>query len=577
MATIIPSSVPAELREKSRAEFDIYREFIKSELDDNVYILHSLHLISHGKKILGTEIDFLVISKNGVFGLEVKGGGISRDENGSWFTTNRYGSQNRLKESPIEQVKQSIGQLKNWIRDNTDINVNEVVFGYGVILPGVSEEAGLADIVGPSASHEIFYWRNDLKRDIRIYIEKLARFYRNKIDRETTQLSRPEIENIKNSLMGNFKVVEDPLWHRHKIESDQLYFTDEQFKVNEMLLGGKAVISGAAGTGKTFIAEHFAIRQADRGLKVIFIVFNTKLAKTLEQSVLRNCQSISQKNIKICTFHSFLISFISDIKSHPNSSNYQDFSSLIEQAIDGIVTGKKIDCDQLIIDEGQDILTNETLIFFDYLRESAGKDFNWVWFLDPCIQSSVFGKFEISAYRELRQRSNREQTLTVNCRNTHEIASAAGSVCDIKAPHYCNQHGPDVNWILLDSKITPEKLLRKEIHKFLQHGLQPHEITIITLVKFTDTFLAEKTESDGVNVFYAVDSFKIAIHTASSFKGLESPGVIVLNIDDSSFMGSDWVSSVLYVAISRARYICSVITSKYFNDLRVEKAISLYE
>ena len=68
----------------------LFREFRKFKTDDEIIILHSLGIAEHVNKIFG-EIDFVVICKEGILCMEVKGGQVERI-GGKWRFTNRYGA-----------------------------------------------------------------------------------------------------------------------------------------------------------------------------------------------------------------------------------------------------------------------------------------------------------------------------------------------------------------------------------------------------------------------------------------------------------------------------------------------------
>lgn len=78
---------------ESRAEQLVFDALAIAEFGDHHPIaFHSLFLTDHEKKRIG-EADFVVVSKYGLFVLEVKGGGISFVD-GVWSTIGRNGTKN---------------------------------------------------------------------------------------------------------------------------------------------------------------------------------------------------------------------------------------------------------------------------------------------------------------------------------------------------------------------------------------------------------------------------------------------------------------------------------------------------
>jgi hypothetical protein len=84
---------------------------IKEQLPDEDWIaLHSLGLTGHAAKPWA-EIDFVLIGPSGVYGLEVKGGQVSRRD-GLWLFRNRHNRINSKKEGPFEQVGTATSVLR---------------------------------------------------------------------------------------------------------------------------------------------------------------------------------------------------------------------------------------------------------------------------------------------------------------------------------------------------------------------------------------------------------------------------------------------------------------------------------
>ena len=127
---MIPST---PLHTDSAAEkrvFDQLRSAFSAGHQTGWFAMHSLNLPRHEYKRFG-EIDFIVCGPDGVFVLEVKGGGVScRD--GVWETRDRYGDTWRLKESPFKQAE---GALHGLIKKLPSALSHAFVFGYGVVVP----------------------------------------------------------------------------------------------------------------------------------------------------------------------------------------------------------------------------------------------------------------------------------------------------------------------------------------------------------------------------------------------------------------------------------------------------------
>lgn len=571
MAKLIPSIISEKARQKSRAEGKIFDCFVRSASDDKVIVLHSLDFIEHEKKVLGGECDFLIIFKGGIFGFEVKGGGVGRDADGQWYSQNRTGK-HHLRESPIEQIKDAMGSLKRWIKKEGLLDkFGEIVFGWAVVFPDVDRPASLATVVGPGISDENVFFEPDLRHDIQKFVNNLAKYFSSKSGTRTRVLSAPEIEKIASALRGEFFLDVVP---RHKlsvIENFQLYETDQQYQANKLLLNGDALVTGGAGTGKTIIAIRFADQEAERGRRVLVICFNRKLKDYIASKV-GILAGDSSHLVQVMTVNSFLFSLIKQAGFKEPRFD-ESFDVICELAFEAILSGARFDYQQLICDEAQDYLTSSFMAVLDAIKEQ-GTNFSSAWFLDPRSQASVFGRFEKTQLQRLKlEVEDNYQNLMVNCRNTNQIRAAVDSVLEGELREICSIEGPVVDWVIAD-EITVMPQVNKAVSRFMKEGLQPHDIKIISLRSLKKTILSSQVVSKEPTPHVICNEVSVEIHTASSFKGLEAPGVIVVDVFSDLDHSEDWVRAVLYVAMTRATYLCSVITDQEFNDSRIASSLN---
>lgn len=571
MAKLVPSLISDRARKKSGAEGKIFDCFVRSSSDDKVVVLHSLDFIEHEKKVLGGECDFLIIFKGGIFGFEVKGGGVGRDADGQWYSQNRTGK-HHLRESPIEQIKDAMGSLKRWIKNEGLVDkFGEVVFGWAVVFPDVVRPDRLSTVVGPGVSDENVFFEADLHHDIQKFVNNLARFFSSKADIRTRALSAPEVEKISHALRGEFFLDVVPRYKLSVIENFQLYETDQQYRANKFLLNGDALVTGGAGTGKTIVAIRFAGQEADRGHRVLVICFNRKLKDYITGKV-KDLTSDSSHLVQVMTVNAFLFSLIKQT-GFKEPRYDQDFDAICELAFEAILSGAKFDFHRLICDEAQDYLTGSFMAVLDAIKEQGAK-FSSAWFLDPRAQASVFGRFDRAQLHRLKlEVDDNYQNLTVNCRNTNQIRAAVDSVLEGELREICNIEGPVVDWLIAD-EATVIAQVNKAVFRFMKEGLEPKDIKIISLRSLKKTILSSEVVSKESLAYVMCNQVSVEIHTASSFKGLEAPGVIVVDVFSDLDHSEDWVRAVLYVAMTRATYLCSVITDQKFNDSRIASSLS---
>jgi len=119
----------------SRAElrvFDLLRASFSGANQGGWFAMHSLNLPQHEYKRFG-EVDFVVCGPDGLFVLEVKGGGVSCHD-GVWTTQSRFGHVECLRESPFKQAESALHGLRRRLPDSS---ANSFVVGYGVIMPDI--------------------------------------------------------------------------------------------------------------------------------------------------------------------------------------------------------------------------------------------------------------------------------------------------------------------------------------------------------------------------------------------------------------------------------------------------------
>src|SRR5260221_13781243 len=107
MARMIPSTIHPMV--KSGAERRLYELLRDAPGTEDWVCLHSLGLARHASKRRG-EIDFLLLTRLGIFVLEVKGGRVARRD-GLWIHTDRFGQETSRHESPFDQASSAMFSL----------------------------------------------------------------------------------------------------------------------------------------------------------------------------------------------------------------------------------------------------------------------------------------------------------------------------------------------------------------------------------------------------------------------------------------------------------------------------------
>lgn len=559
MARMYPNFINPDV--KSSAERRLFEEIKNSKELKDFACLHSLGLSRHMWKKQG-EIDFVFVGNGFVLCLEVKGGRIKRKD-GVWCFIDRFGRVNKKAESPFAQASSGMFSLKNNIESK--FGHTGLVFGYGVLTPDVK-----LDIESPEWDQHIVYDQQDTGYPIEKYIERLSKYWKNKVGNQKTTVKSSDIVKY---LRGDFELAV-PLWTEiQDAESEMVFFSSEQYRaLDQMESNPRIIFSGGAGSGKTMLAVERARRSAFSGKRVLLLCYNKLLGAKLENEIqnfgetknLVHAESIHKffmKNI----VDSGLTKELEDKAANSTEKELYDqyFSELFIEAIEKLDVEK---FDILILDEGQDLLSENYLLALDCILKGGMKEGKWTVFLDPGAQARLFNRFSKESYEYLRSLGAPEYRLDLNCRNTVQIATQASVVSGFPTGN-ARVQGPKVEYITYKSE-TDQALEIVDLVNCLveKEEIPPGSITILSTrnkdrmslvtsgVKLPKYF-AELNEKNIVSN----DKGSTFFGSVQSYKGLENNVIIYCDVDK---LNDDWIESVNYVGMTRPREKLYVFINK---------------
>lgn len=507
---------------RSRAElrvFDQLRTCFSGADQHDWFAMHSLNLPQHEYKRFG-EMDFVVCGPDGIFVLEVKGGGVScRD--GIWETRNRQGSVERLTESPFKQAEGALHGLRKKLPADL---AGAFVFGYAVVMPDVDslpdsaewDRAVLADA------------RNF--RQIEQWLKKLISHWRNK-DRISPKASPERLRKLQQFLRPEFEAVMPLHASAHAIEARVAQLTEDQLRYIDVVEANERVIcSGGAGTGKTMLALELAKRWSASGMQVALTCHSPWLKTYLENAAppgvtvaLTNAVSVAGRRAGIDKF------------------------------------------DALIVDEGQDVLNMEALDRLDSALRGGLDNGRWSFFHDANNQSGLCGEFRADAYEYLAGLGAVRIPLKTNCRNTAPILQRVQKtlVADVGASAVGD--GPAVREIKVASREEAVVALQKELSKLIdEEGFSPSDIVILSPLAYSQSCASLISEDAGIRIT-VLDAFSnrgsdhraIGFAQVENFKGLESSVVYV--VDMAAPNAESFERASHYVGMTRARALLGMI------------------
>src|SRR3954470_16106556 len=114
---------PTCAKSASDAEQRVFALLERTDLGQHARAYHSLNISEHEYKLVG-EIDFVLLLPEGLYVLEVKGGGVAL-RNGVWEYTDRYGRTHKKSEGPFRQGRSAMFSLRTRVNDDLPKVVTE--------------------------------------------------------------------------------------------------------------------------------------------------------------------------------------------------------------------------------------------------------------------------------------------------------------------------------------------------------------------------------------------------------------------------------------------------------------------
>lgn len=564
MARMFPPTIADD--HGSRAERTVFRK-LREETPDAWVALHSVGLVNHETKPWA-EVDFVVLTDDGVLCLEVKGGAIAH-RNGDWFQNDR-----RMTESPFAQAGGGASALYAYLVDRVPA-VRRSFVGHGVLFP----ESPFAYEL-PSFDRAMVYDDRDLGSPIAAYIYRLCAYWRQAIQRRRgrppTGIDRAVKSLILHQLAPDFELIPSLRARLNDVSDELVRLTKQQ----KSLLDGLAetprvVVRGGAGTGKTLIACAEATRLATEGRRTLFVCYGSRLAAHLRPV-------LEAEGVCVSHLHGLMRAAIKDagLQQRLPAVDERDLFDIYypEVALDALMALDAFgSVDALVMDEAQDLLKPSYVMFLDALLDGELTRGIWRLFHDP--NQDIFHGGPPAELERLESVATCYR-LTQNCRNTREIAMATSILSGVSLSETLVAEGPAVTEQWYTEWKAEEKAILRQLKAWLDAGIEPEAITVLSPRRFEDSALAaiaaERLPRPFLDVSHAegVDDGRIRFSTVAGFKGLESEAVLLTGFDDLEDPGT---LALLYVAASRARAVLGLVFDERCRNAYVERARDVVE
>lgn len=566
MVKMLPDLIASEI--KSQAEANLFREFRETQTEERYIILHSLGLSEHVHNIFG-EIDFVIICSSGVLCVEVKGGEVSCN-NGVWEFVNRYGKKEQKTEGPFQQVQGNMQSLRAYLLKRLGkwdplvscqyascVIMPDCRFTYqGIeIIPEILFDKTNYHGLDETVIHSFTYWKGKLQ---------------SKYGFEGAGLSDEEMDRLANLLRGDFHFIPSMKDTIDLTEKALCALTDEQYNVLESLADNdRTLVSGMAGTGKTWLGMEQARRIYWAGQRVLYVCFNKGISEYVKYQFEKE-----GLDIDVGTLHSIML------QGKQVEANTREF---FEQTLPEcfLKSEFEFEYDYLIVDEGQDLFRSVYLPCLGKLLKGGLKDGCWLIFYDQNQNLYNSNDQFDSSLAQLKKCGVASYRLSVNCRNTKQIADANTLMTGVSNVGRPKVSGLKVQYLPYSDKNEEHKILDDLLLTLKNDGICGGDLIILSKYSMTNpsnclynnpvTKAAGMIKTEGQ--IWRAKKAEVRFSTISGYKGLESKAVILIDVDGFS---EQQIRLLNYVAISRASALLFVLYDSHKENERQTMMVSSF-
>jgi hypothetical protein len=545
MARMIPQ--PMHPDTQSPAERRLYAEF-QDQLPPDFVAFHSVwwQLRDRVTGIRDGEADFVIAHPDhGILVLEVKGGRIRYDgRTGEWFS-----NEHQIKD-PFKQGREAKYSLLEKLKELSYWRNRWITVGYAVAFPDVAVKGDLR----LDAPRELILDASDLT-NLGTWVDQALRYLQGR---------RPDDSPLRATGISELIDLLSPSWDLQPLlateileeEQELTRLTEEQFIMLDFLgRHRRAAISGCAGSGKTTLAVEKARRLAEQDFKVLLTCFNVNLAEFL-----RSDETLPTR-LDVTNFHKLAseLSRQAGLSHHgPRDNRFLD-EVLPEQMMDA-VDRLGAQYDAIIVDEGQDFRDN-WWVPLQCLLQDPDRGIFYVFFDDNqnLYRTAQSIPLELAPF-----------SLTRNCRNTQHIHQTVMRFYrSDQTPLAQGPVGRPVEVHTYNDMATLKRVLSQTLHRLVvNEGLPVQDIVILTPKgrERSSLWRLGMVGNFRLTEQWTTASGEVFCSTIHSFKGLESPVVILAEIEP--YAAQD-LESLLYVGCSRAcHHLIVLISTDLAGDLQ---------
>lgn len=573
MVTMIP---PGAKPGANRSEREVFSAFEGITDRPDWIVIHSLQL-ARNLFALESEADFIVlVPGKGIVVIETKNPKYVEYSGGNWYLDKLP----KPTKDPLQQVSRARANIRGFLKQH-DENINDIPFARMLWFTSIGRHQFSNNSVGDM---QFFEWELGLAEDKDKPVTAIEKLLNNHItffadngelNYDPDAFTKDRAEALASALLSNFRgfeSAEEIAKSRYKIEQKML---EEQLAILELVeFNNHIYFDGGAGTGKSFLLAEAARTFAKQGKKTLVTCWNYMMAEEL-------ASTLARPNITVKDLNSLMLD-ICGLDANPEGAGTDWYENeLPKKAIEALKENPALGgYEALCVDEFQDIAGNLKLIEVVLAVANAGKlaETRIVLAGDRNQQIMREGEHVIDPATRMKliMPDTVHLRLRTNCRTVPELAKMIPRVINIDtdiARHRIPEGFEGGLSIVASTDEKQAQHLATTIKKLLERYL-PREIVILSPFGEKNSTVGQLLERGPANaderalvtqLEHEGSEGKIRWRSIAKFKGLESPVVVITDVNEKAkeFATSihKELDEILYVGITRAKYECVLIGS----------------
>ena len=546
MAYIVPSDIKKiEFSNASGHELETLA-YLQKNLSNEYTVFHGVHW-SHEYQSWTHfgEIDFVILNKNGkVLFIEQKNGQL---EESSGKLVKYYGTHSK---DVADQIHRSIDKVREKFRW-THGKGEKLVVDYLIYCPDYLVKS--INAAGINITRVVDSSRKDQLANV---IQSLC------VGGINEHCNYKKLESFFHQ---SFNIVPDIHAHKDKLDKSSVRQSGPLVSIlsNLEMNPFRLRIMGTAGSGKSLVVQSYMEKEADQGRRVLFLCFNRLLAEKRRDL----WQKRHSDNSIIQTFYGFCTAFLeSQGMSLCYEKMYTDHDVFWQEILE-LVMSMEMDetwqFDTLVVDEGQDFQDEWYEIAKLFLKENA----SILWLED--------NKQKLMLKQSVKLEHFVNYHCHINYRTPESIARYILHVLPVQFEIGNSLPGLGVDThAYQDEKEQPKKVAHL-VQKLIKEGFSLDEIYIVSC-KGTKKSIFGKLEKIGnISLSHYTGGYddqgqqlmtegKLRFDSIYRFKGLESPSVILVDIDFDKPLNKQQ-ENLLFCCMTRA----TVKLDVFFNSDKI--------